>query len=139
MNEALIMEQIGRQGLIDLVAAFYRQVPDDSILGPMYPKNDLLGAEERMRDFMLMRIAGEEDYIIKRGHPRLRARHLPFKIDTAARDRWLEIMGKAMKETEVPAEAAAELGAFFAQIADFMRITPDKPGPMSMRKPNLDI
>ena len=124
MNEALIMEQVGRQGLIDLVAAFYKRVPNDNILGPMYPLHDLDGAEERMRDFMLMRIAGEEDYIIKRGHPRLRARHMPFKVDIAARDRWLEIMGKAMQETNVPQEAAEELGAFFSQIADFMRNTP---------------
>ena len=124
MNEALVMSQIGRQGLIDLVAAFYRQVPNDSILGPMYPLHDLDGAEERMRDFMLMRIGGEDAYIEKRGHPRLRARHMPFKIDTAARDRWLEIMANAMKETSVPAESEAELTAFFTQIADFMRNTP---------------
>ena len=123
MNEALIMDQIGRQGLIDLVAAFYKQIPNDSILGPMYPLHDLDGAEERMRDFMLMRIAGEEDYITKRGHPRLRARHMPFKVDIAARDRWLEIMGKAMKETNIPQESAEELSLFFAQIADFMRNT----------------
>ena len=129
MNEALIMEQIGRQGLIDLVKAFYKQVPNDSILGPMYPLHDLEGAEQRMRDFMLMRIAGEEDYIVKRGHPRLRARHLPFKIDSAARDRWLDLMGQSMKDTNVPQEAAEQLGAFFAQIADFMRNTPDSQGP----------
>lgn len=125
MNEALIVEQIGRQGIIDLVAAFYKKIPNDSILGPMYPLHDLDGAEERMRDYMLMRIAGEEDYMIKRGHPRLRARHMPFRIDSAARDRWLTLMGEAMQETKVPIEAAQELGGFFAQLADFMRNTPD--------------
>lgn len=124
MNESIIMQQIGRQGLIELVAAFYKKVPNDNILGPMYPLHDLEGAEERMRDYMLMRIAGEEDYIEKRGHPRLRARHLPFKIDTPARDRWLQLMGEAMRETDVPAESAHELGGFFAQLADFMRNTP---------------
>ena len=125
MNESFIMEQIGRQGLIDIVAAFYKKVPNDSILGPMYPLHDLDGAEERMRDFMLMRIGGEEDYMLKRGHPRLRARHMPFKIDTAARDRWLELMNQSMKETNVPAEVEAQLTAFFTQTADFMRNTAD--------------
>jgi len=125
MNEAIIMQQIGRQGLIDLVASFYQKVPNDSILGPMYPLHDLDGAEERMRDYMLMRIGGEQDYTEKRGHPRLRGRHMPFKIDSAARDRWLELMGKSMKDTNVPEESAQELGGFFAQLADFMRNTAD--------------
>lgn len=121
MNEANIVEQIGRQGLIDIAAAFYRQVPNDSILGPMYPLHDLDGAEERFRDYLLMRIAGEDDYTLKRGHPRLRGRHMPFPIDTAARDRWLEIMDKAMEESNIPEGPASELREFFTQIADFMR------------------
>lgn len=124
MNEKIIIDQIGRQGLIDIVAAFYRRVPGDSILGPMYPLHDLDGAEERMRDFMLFRIAGEQDYLEKRGHPRLRGRHMPFKIDTAARDRWLEVMAASMEEAKVPEEAKEQLQAFFSQIADFMRNTP---------------
>ena len=124
MNEKIIIDQIGRQGLIDIVAAFYRRVPGDSILGPMYPLHDLDGAEERMRDFMLFRIAGEQDYLKKRGHPRLRGRHMPFKIDTAARDRWLEVMAASMEEAKVPEEAKEQLQAFFSQIADFMRNTP---------------
>jgi len=121
MNESLIIEQIGRQGLIDLVAAFYKQVPNDTILGPMYPLHDLDGAEERFRDFLLMRIAGESEYIEKRGHPKLRARHLPFKVDIAARDRWLHIMENAMVQIKVPKESKDELTAFFTQVADFMR------------------
>ena len=124
MDEKIIVEQIGRQGLIDIVAAFYRRVPGDNILGPMYPLHDLDGAEERMRDFMLFRIAGEQDYLTKRGHPRLRGRHMPFKIDTAARDRWLEVMAASMEEANTPKEATEQLQAFFSQIADFMRNTP---------------
>ena len=125
MDEKFIINQIGRQGLIDLIASFYKKVPNDDILGPMYPLHDMEGAEERMRDFMLMRIGGEEDYMIKRGHPRLRGRHMPFKIDSSARDRWLELMGASMKDTNIPAESAEMLGAFFSQVADFMRNTPD--------------
>ncbi len=125
MNEAFIMEKVGRQGLIDLIAAFYRKVPNDPILGPMYPSGDMEGSEERMRDFMLMRIGGEEDYAIKRGHPRLRGRHMPFKIDSMARDQWLMLMFDSMEEINMDPEAAVQLKDFFAQIADFMRNTPD--------------
>lgn len=121
MNEANIVKQIGRKGLIDIASAFYRQVPNDTILGPMYPLHDMDGAEERFRDFLLMRIAGETDYTTKRGHPRLRGRHMPFAIDSTARDRWLEIMDKAMLEAKIPDAPAEELRAFFTQIADFMR------------------
>ena len=123
MDEKFIVEQIGRQGIIDMVAAFYKQVPNDTILGPMYPLHDLEGAEKRFRDFLLFRIAGEQDYINERGHPRLRGRHMPYKIDIAARDRWMEIMRKAMDETSVPEEAREQLDAFFFQVADFMRNT----------------
>jgi len=126
MDEAYITEQIGRQGIIDLVAAFYKKVPNDTILGPMYPLHDLDGAEERMRDYMLMRICGETEYTEKRGHPKLRMRHMPFKIDSSARDRWLDLMGKSMNEVDIPQDVAEQLGGFFAQIADFMRNSPDR-------------
>ena len=75
------------------IAAFYRQVPGDPILGPMYPAHDLAGAETRLRDFLVGRFGGPQRYIEQRGHPRLRLRHAPFPIDPAARDRWLELMG----------------------------------------------
>ena len=42
---------IGEEGFERLIAAFYRQVPGDDILGPMYPANDLAGAQQRLRDF----------------------------------------------------------------------------------------
>jgi hemoglobin len=55
------------------------------------------------------------------GHPRLRARHMPFSIGLKERDRWLDLMGAAMKEAEIPADLAPVMGAFFAQVADSMR------------------
>ena len=64
---------------------------------------------------------GVPRYLEERGHPRLRMRHRPFRIGEAERDRWLELMGAAMVEAEVPPPVAAPLGEFFAQVADFMR------------------
>jgi hemoglobin len=114
-------EQIGEQGLRDLVAAFYRRVRTDDILGPLYPQDDWEGAEQRLADFLIYRFGGSDRYIQERGHPRLRGRHLPFAIGIAERDRWLDLMGAAMKECQIPAEVAEPLGLFFAQTADFMR------------------
>jgi len=42
---------VGEEGFTRLTGAFYRQIHDDEILGPMYPKHDLAGAEQRLRDY----------------------------------------------------------------------------------------
>lgn len=112
---------IGEAGFERLVGAFYRQVAEDDILGPMYPKHDLAGAEERLRDFLRFRFGGPMDYLEKRGHPRLRMRHAPFRVDEKARDRWVEMMDRALDESELPAAAVATLKEFFHGTATFLR------------------
>lgn len=120
MNDADIYAAIGEDGFERLVAAFYRQVPGDDVLGPMYPADDLAGAEERLRDFLIGRFGGPQRYIQQRGHPRLRARHMPFAIDARARGRWLELMDRALLETRLPADADAALRQFFDAVATMM-------------------
>lgn len=115
-----VYEQIGEDGFTRLIGAFYRQIPDDDILGPMYPANDWEGAEERLREFLVFRFGGPGRYLEKRGHPRLRMRHAPFPIDQAARDRWIELMTKAMDESDLPADARKQLEEFFDGTATFM-------------------
>ena len=105
MNEDRIFSLVGEDGFTRLVAAFYRQIPEDDILGPMYPAQDLEGAEQRLRDFLIYRFGGPQRYIEQRGHPRLRARHIPFRVDQAARDRWMKLMNHAFSEAGLPAEA----------------------------------
>ncbi len=112
---------LGDEGLTRLVAAFYQRVRTDEVIGPMYPPDDWENAERRLRDFLIYRFGGSDRYLQERGHPRLRGRHMPFNIGVKERDRWLDLMGAAMKETNVPEEAVPTLAAFFAQIADFMR------------------
>jgi hemoglobin len=115
-----VYSSIGADGFQRLVAAFYRQVPGDSILGPMYPSHDLEGAEYRMRMFLIGRFGGPPTYIEERGHPRLRMRHAPFQVDQAARDRWMELMTRALDETKLPADADAILRGFFSSMSSFM-------------------
>lgn len=111
---------VGEEGFERLIAAFYRRVPDDPILGPMYPAEDLAGAEARLRDFLVYRCGGPDRYIQERGHPRLRRRHFPFAIDPAARDRWIELMEASLEESDLPAEAQAVLRPFFDHVATFL-------------------
>ncbi|MEO1856234.1 MAG: globin [Rubritalea sp.] len=128
MDERVIIDKVGRQGIERMVKRFYAKVPGDDILGPMYPKSDMKGAEERLFDFLMFRLAGDTTYTEKRGHPRLRGRHMPFKIGVRERDRWVELMAESMREAEIPEYLAAQLNAFFLQIADFMRNVPEGSG-----------
>jgi hemoglobin len=111
---------IGEDGFRRLVAAFYRQIPEDEVLGPMYPPGDLAGAEQRLRDFLVGRFGGPPRYIEARGHPRLRMRHMPFAITPGARDRWFALMSNALAEAELPADATRVLAAFFADVATML-------------------
>ncbi len=120
MDESEVFSQVGEQGFERLVSAFYRQVPNDDLLSQMYPAEDLAGAEQRLRDYLIYRFGGPDRYITERGHPRLRARHMPFPITQAARDRWVQLMDKAFQEAQLPPEAAAAIRSFFDQMATFM-------------------
>lgn len=118
--EQEIFSRIGEDGFERISQAFYKRIPADNILGPMYPSNDLEGAEKRLRDFLIYRFGGPMRYIEERGHPRLRMRHAPFKIDTSARDRWMELMTAAIEEASVDQAAAEALLNFFDQMATFL-------------------
>lgn len=120
MDDQDIYKLIGDDGFRRLVGAFYKQIPGDDLLGPMYPKNDLSGAEERLRDFLIFRFGGPQKYIEERGHPRLRMRHIPFAIGTPERNRWVQLMDKAFAEAALPAEAESMLREFFDGVATFM-------------------
>ena len=119
-----VYPQIGEEGFARLVAAFYAQVPGDDILGPMYPQEDMAGAEERLRDFLVGRFGGPPRYMEQRGHPRLRMRHMPFKLDLAARDRWVQLMERALVEAKLPQESEQLLRGFFHHMATFLLNTP---------------
>jgi hemoglobin len=120
MDELKLYAEIGEEGFARLVAAFYRRVPEDDILGPMYPAADLDGAERRLRDFLIYRFGGPDRYIAERGHPRLRARHFPFAITPAARDRWILLMTEALGNAGLPVEAQQTLRAFFDAMSTFL-------------------
>lgn len=120
MEEHEVYAAIGDEGFERLIAAFYKQIPNDDILGPMYRGRDLSGAEERLRGFLVYRFGGPQTYIEKRGHPRLRMRHAPFVVNQAARDRWMQLMRAALLETNLPADAASVLLQFFESTASAM-------------------
>ena len=114
-----VYHAVGEEGLERLVAAFYRQIPGDDILGPMY-RGAEAAAEERLRDFLVFRFGGPQRYIERRGHPQLRMRHVRFAVDRAARDRWMALMDKALDEAGLPADATATIREFLGSVATFL-------------------
>ena len=120
VEEHLVYSAIGQEGFERLVAAFYNQVPSDDVLGPMYPAHDLAGAQQRLRDFLIYRFGGPQIYIEQRGHPRLRGRHMPFAIGRAARDRWFQLMQRALDEAAFPPEVRQIFDSFFDSTTTFL-------------------
>ncbi len=88
----------GHDTFVRLVNAFYRGVATDPVLKPMYPEEDLAPAAERLTLFLEQYWGGPTTYSERRGHPRLRMRHLPFHVNPDARDRWLQHMRAAVDE-----------------------------------------
>ena len=81
-------------------------------------------ARQKLFWFLCGWLGGPQHYTERFGHPRLRARHMPFKVGLVERDQWLACMDQAMRETEVPAALQTQLSKAFFQTADWMRNQP---------------
>ncbi|HET8788274.1 MAG TPA: globin [Actinomycetes bacterium] len=103
-----------------LVAGFYRRVATDPVLRPLYPEEDLGPAEERLRLFLIQYWGGPNTYSQRRGHPRLRMRHVPFVIGLAERDAWLRHMRVAVDELDLAPELEKMLWDYFTMAANSM-------------------
>jgi hemoglobin len=87
--------------------------------------SDLVNARQRLFWFLCGWLGGPQHYTERFGHPRLRARHMPFQIGIAERDQWVACMTQAMHETDVPEALRIQLQHSFFQTADFMRNQPE--------------
>ncbi|MCB2002384.1 MAG: group II truncated hemoglobin [Burkholderiaceae bacterium] len=82
--------------------------------------SDLANARQRLFWFLCGWLGGPQHYTERFGHPRLRARHMPFAIGVTERDQWLACMDQAMQETGVDPELRQRLQQSFFQTADWM-------------------
>ncbi len=83
--------------------------------------NDLTHARDKLYWFLSGWLGGPDLYIERLGHPRLRARHLPFSIGVRERDQWLACMNQAMIEQGVDEDLRVRLVQAYFQTADWMR------------------
>jgi len=79
------------------------------------------GSRDKLHWFLCGWLGGPDLYVQRFGHPRLRARHLPYEIGIAERDQWLACMTQAMQECGIETELAQRLGVAFVNTADWMR------------------
>lgn len=110
----------GEETFRRLVHRFYQGVADDPDLRALYPEEDLGPAEERLRLFLIQYWGGPTTYSQRRGHPRLRMRHVPFVIGEAERDAWLRHMRVAVAELELPEQLEKQLWDYFTMAAQSM-------------------
>jgi hemoglobin len=114
-------DQVGGEQVFRIIAAkFYEGVSHDALLSPMYPKDDMDGAEERLRMFLEQYWGGPTSYSERRGHPRLRMRHMPFHINPEARDRWLKHMRAAVEAANLSELHEATMMDYFDRAAHSM-------------------
>lgn len=117
----------GAETFRTIVSRFYELVRDDEVLRPLYPDDDLVGAEARLRMFLEQYWGGPRSYSDQRGHPRLRMRHAPFRIGFIERDAWLRCMHTAVASidsTTLDDAHRQELLAYLEMAADAMVNSP---------------
>ncbi len=103
-----------------LVHNFYLGVAADPALRAIYPEDDLGPAEQRFRMFLEQYWGGPTTYSERRGHPRLRMRHAPFKVTPTAKDSWLRAMRAALDQESLAPDLEQQLWDYFEHAAQFM-------------------
>lgn len=124
MDEVTYYSKLGGEdGVRKLVDRFYdlmSELPETKQILDLHPK-DLTSSRQKLFMFLSGFLGGPSLYIEKYGHPRLRARHLPFPIGISERDQWLRCMDQAIDEQVDEKMLAEFLKTTFAKTADFMR------------------
>lgn len=115
-----LYDRVGGQPFFDaLVAHFYAGIEGDPLLRAMYP-DDLAESKQWLALFLGQYWGGPITYHELRGHPRLRARHMPFTIGDRERDHWMQHMRAAVEASGAGDAEQAELLAYFEGAATFM-------------------
>ena len=107
----------GEETFTRLVHRFYQEVAADPVLRAVYPSKDLGPAEEHLRLFLMQYWGGPSTYNELRGHPRLRMRHVRFRIGEAERDAWLRHMRTALDELGLDEALDAQLWDYLVMAA----------------------
>lgn len=121
-------EAIGGEAAVRrIVDVFYDRMDVDPAyagLRALHPQ-DLAGSRDKLHWFLCGWLGGPPHYVDRFGHPRLRARHLPFSIGVSERDQWLGCMAQALEQCGVDAALREQLSRSLFGTADWMRNRPE--------------
>lgn len=133
-HEETVYAQVGGDDTFrQLVDRFYEGIANDPALRPMFP-DDLEVGKHWQFLFLTQFFGGPARYAEQRGHPRLRMRHMPFPIDTNARDRWLSHMLAAIDAVGIPEPARSIMRTYFERSSTFM-INVERAEAISLNEP----
>lgn len=117
---SLIGADAGVRALVDRFYDLMELDPEYAGIRALHPER-ITGSRDKLYMFLSGWLGGPSLYMDRYGHPRLRARHLPFAIASSERDQWLACMRRAMADTGVPHDLAQRLMQAFYETADWMR------------------
>lgn len=133
-----MFERIGGAIVIDrLVETFYRrmdELPEARRIRAMHA-GDLSSTKNLLKRYLSEWMGGPKLYSAEKGHPRLRQRHLGFKIGEEERDAWLLCMKDALEETVADPEAKDKIFVLLAKLANWMRNQPGNPHDLGLPRP----
>ncbi len=112
--------EAGVRGLIDRFYDLMDLEPAYAGIRSLHPST-LEGSRDKLFWYLCGWLGGPDHYISRFGHPRLRARHLPYAIGTAERDQWMACMTEAMQQQHIEPALAERLAEAFFGTADWMR------------------
>ena len=110
----------GYPTIAKIVDRFYEGVAQDEVLRPIYPEQDLGPAADRFTKFLAQYWGGPSTYSDERGHPRLRMRHAPFKVNPQARDHWLLHFRAGLDAANLTPEQDEKFWDYVTHAAQFM-------------------
>ncbi len=121
MESTSVYEAAGGMPFFEkLVDAFYEGVATDELLRPLYPP-DLADARRHLTLFLAQYWGGPQTYNEERGHPRLRLRHMPFRVGPVERDQWLTHMAAAVECVTDSESIRSALMSYFVPAAEQLR------------------
>jgi hemoglobin len=116
----------GADGVRALVDRFYTlmdTLPEAAVIRAMHPA-DLTESADKLYEFLSGWAGGPPLYVAKRGHPRLRGRHMPFAVDTSAATAWMLCMTQALDEQVPDPALRLRLQESLTRVALHMRNRP---------------
>ena len=114
-----IYAALGPDAFWRIARAFYARIDRDAFLRPMFP-SDLEEPIRNQAEFLIQYFGGPQDYSARKGHPRLRMRHMPYSIGVRERNAWMSHMEGALEDAAIPEPHRSQMREYFARTATFM-------------------